>query len=409
MSAAKFYYVSAATGKEAEGELTLDDYEKATSTDMTVSGYLAKKYPDCDTRFGDVLTQGSLNLGIHVRGDPKRGILASTVGDVMTGTPRPSGLQLANGSTIVSPSTQGTTPATRIFFPEVIMRLMNEALVSDYGPEDAIWASMISETELIPTEMFTQPLINVTAPRSERSQAIAQNALPRQLVSITSSQYSKSITTTSIGLQISEQAQRNTALNLVSTILLQQAQGERFLKLWEDINAVVAGNLDTAQAALSVTAASGYDAAATGGVMTQKAWMKSLFDPTRKVSYDSCLGVIDTFLAIQKRIDRPVMFDPRTTGGSTGSSGNYGWNVEPNILNTAVDIPKAMVVPDGTIPASQILLFDSRFALRRVVNTSAQYSAIQDLVLQRASVMRFDAGEMTYRLLDEAFKLVSFA
>jgi hypothetical protein len=410
MNEVKFFYVSSAGGDvKKEGEITLHDYENASNTGMSLSSYLAHKYPDADPYYGDVFTQACLNLGVHAKPNAKRGILASTVYDVMSGVQRPSGLQLASGSTVVAPSTQGTTPATRLFFPETVMRLMNEALVEDYGVEAAVWARMISETDVIQTEMFTQPQIDVTAPRDERSQPIAQNTMPRQLVSITASQYSKSIITTSIGLQISEQAQRNTALNLVSTILLQQAQGERYAKLWEDINDVVAGNTDAGQAALTAVNASTYDAAATGGVMTQTAWLKALYDPTRKVSYDSMLCDLDAFLAVQKRTDRPVIFDPRTTGGNAGDLGNYGLNVEPNVLNWAVGVPNAMVVPTGTIPADQILLFDSRYALRRVVNASAQYSAIQDLVLQRSTAMRFDAGELTYRLMDEAFKLLDFS
>jgi len=409
MSKAKFFFISAATGKPEEGEVTLQDYENAGATGMTLSGYMTEKYPQADTRFGDVFTQASLNLGIHVKSDPTRGITASTVGDLMSGQPRASGLQLANGSTIVSPSTQGTTPATRLFFPETVMRLMNSALTEDYGPEGDIWSRMISETELIPTEMFTQPQIDVTAPRAERSQPIAQNTMPRQLVSITSSQYSKSIITTSIGLQISEQAQRNTTMNLVSTILLQQAQGERFAKLWEDINYVVAGNVDAGMAALTPVLGTAYDSAATSGVMTQKAWLYSVYDPTRKVAYDSMLCDMATFLAIEGRLNRPVVVDARTSGANVGNLGTHGLNVEPNVLNVTLGIPNVMIVPDGTIPASQFLLFDSRYALRRVVNTSAQYSAIQELVLQRASAMRFDAGELTYRLLDEAFKVVDFS
>ena len=405
----RFFYISAASQGPKEGVLCLKDYQDAIKTGMSLSAYMNRKYPDCDTRFGDVFTQGSLNHGIYSKADPSRGEMASTVGDLMTGEARPSGLRLASGSTIVSPSQQGTTPATRIFFPETVMRLMNSSLIEDYGPEGQMWDRMISETENIPTEQFTQPQINVTAPRAERSQPIAQNTMPRALVSITSSQYSKSIITNSIGLQISEQAQRNSSVDLISTILLQQSQGERFARLWEDINDVVAGDTDKGMAALAATLGSTYDAAATGGTMTQTAWMKALYDPTRKVIYDSIICDIDAMLALQKRTDRPVMFDPRTSGGNVGNSGNYGWNVEPNMLNVIVGVPNAMVVPAGTVAASHLLMFDSRYALRRVRNTSAAYSAIEQMVMQRSTVMRFDFGEMTYRLLDEAFKYLDFS
>lgn len=406
---AKFNYISKATGKEAEGTLTMQDYKNATDSGMRVSGYLAKKYPDADTRFGDVFAQGQRNLGIHVKSDPSKGILASSVGDILDGVVRPSGLQLASGATIMAPSQQGTTPATRIFYPETVMRIAEEYLIEDYGPEQSAWASMISGTETIQTEQFTQPQIDITAPRAERSQPIAQNALPRAMISITSSQYSKYILTTSIGLQISDQAQRNSSIDLVTVPLRMQMEGEANAKLWEDMGYVVSGNTDAGQAALSATAATGYDSAATGGVMTQKAWMSVLTDPDRKVSYDSMLCDSDTLLAVQKRLDRPVMFDPRTSGGNVGNLGSYGFNVEPVVLNIAHSVPQTLVVPDGIVPVSNLLLFDSRYGLRRVVNASASYTAMEQAILQRSSFFRFDAGALTYRLMDEAFLLLDFS
>ena len=404
---AKFTYMTEAGSKE--GQLALEDYKLAARHGMSTSQYINHKYSDADPKYGSAFHQGMMSLGIHVMADPARGIQPTMVQDILEGNVVPTGIQAANGQTLTAPGTQGTTPATRIFFPEVVLELIQSALIEDYGPELQAWNRMISGTDRIPTEMFTQPTIDVTAPRSERSQAIAQNALPRTMIGITAAQSSKNIITNSIGLQISDQAQLRATIDLVSTILLSQAEGERFARLWEDIANIISGNDDAGQAALSATAASTYDAAATGGTMTQKAWLKALYDPTRKVSYDSMLCTLDTFLAIQDRTNRPVIFDPRTSGANVGDLGNYGLNVEPNVLNWSVGVPNCLIVPDGTVAASNVLLFDSRYAMRRAVNTSAEYAAVEQMVLQRSTAMRFDFGELTYRLRDEAFKLLDFS
>jgi hypothetical protein len=409
MSKAIFSYQSAATGKVEQGELNLEDYRTAQKLNMTVSGFINSKYSDADPKFGSAFHQGQKSLGIHVAAEPERGILPSMIGDILDGTvtQRLAGDQLAAGGIIVAPSTQGTTPASRVFFPETVLATMNAALLEDYNPELQIWSRMISNREFIATEMFTQPLIDVTAPRSETASRSAQNTLPKQLISITTSQSSKSVATDSIGLQISEQAQARSTIDLVVTILTQQAEGARFAQLWSDISNVVTGNADVGQSAISATGfKSTYDSTAGATEVTQKGWLKMLYDPTRKVSYDSIITTLDTFLAIQNRSGRPLVYDPTTSGPNAGALGVYGLDVNPNLLNWSVGVPNVMLVPDGTIAANQMLVFDSRFFLREVINTSAAYSATEKMVLQRSDFFRFDTGRMMYRLLEEAGKLV---
>lgn len=406
MSVAKFKYINT-SGNVREGELRLEDYRTAEQAGMQTAALVNARFPDADPRYGTAFQQGMQSLGIFVKGDPTRGILPTTIREMLDGTAHAkfAGEQTSIGATIIAPSQQGTTPATRVFFPEVILQTMNEVLLEDYSPEMQIWRRMISATETIPTAMFTQPLINVTAPRAERSAPISQNALPRTLISITTSQYSKSIQTTSIGLQISAEAEALSSIDLVTTILAQQAEGERFAKLWEDIGYVVAGNTDAGQAALTPATVSG----ATSGAWTQTAWLTALYDPTRKVSYDSMICDLNAYLAIQNRTGRPQVLDATSTGPIVGNLGNYGLDVGMNLLNWSVGIPNVMLVPTGTIAADHVLLFDSRFALRQVVNSSAAYSATEEMVMQRSRVFRFDTGSMLYRLRDEAFQYVDFS
>ena len=124
---AKFFYQTESEKKE--GVFSLQDYQEAANWNLTPSQYLNAKYSDADQdRFGTAFDQGMQSLGIRTKADPSKGIRVSTVGEILSGRTLPTGLQAANGSTLVSPGTQGTTPATRIFFPEVVMTLMNSAL-----------------------------------------------------------------------------------------------------------------------------------------------------------------------------------------------------------------------------------------------------------------------------------------
>lgn len=406
---AKFKYINTA-GTPVEGEFQLEDYRRAKENGMTLTQLVNARYPDADTaKFGTAFEQGLQNTGIYTKAVPERGITVSKMGDMLDGTVlerRMAGEGLASGGGIVSPSTQGTTPASRLFFPEVVLNQMNEVLQDDYSLEEQVWSSMIGNKENIPTEMFTQPLINIEAPKAEDSAPISQNSLPKTLVSVTSSQYSKSIITNAVGLQISDQAIQNASIDLVGTIFAQQVRGESMRNMWSDIANIVSGNVDSGDAALTPDGFKAtYDSAAAANSVTQKGWIKYLYDPSRTISIDSILCTIDTYLAIQGRAGRPVIFDANTTGTNAGNLGTYGLNVEPNLLNVSVGVPNVMIVPATAIAENVIVGFDSRFALRQVTNVNASYSATERMVLQRSNFFRVDWGRMTYRLFDSAFSV----
>lgn len=408
MSKATFKYMNGA-GNVSDGEFHLEDYRTASQYGMSAKQYLNAKYPDADARnYGTAFDQAIQNLGIYTKPDPAHGIRVSKVSDILDGKVterRMAGEGLSSGGGIVSPSQQGTTPSSRLFFPEVVMTLIDEVLSDDYSTEEAAWANMVGSKESIDQEQYTQPMINVEAPKAERSAPMSQNALPKTMVSITSSEYSKSIATNSIGLQISDQAIQRASIDLIGLIFAQQAKAERLDIMWSDISKMLNGNLDTGEAAITPDAFTTYDAGAGAGEVTQTGWVKYLYDPSRTVTIDSIICDIDTYLAIQNRTGRPVIYDPNTTGTNTGNLGNYGINSEPNLLNVSLGVPNVMVVPTSVLGANIIMGFDSRYAIREVTNVSASYTATEQMVLQRSNFFRVDWGKMAHRLYDSAFKI----
>jgi hypothetical protein len=52
---------------------------------------------------------------------------------------------------------------------------------------------------------------------------------------------------------------------------------------------------------------------------------------------------------------------------------------------------------------------DARYGIHRVSSLSAQYSAVEEFALRRATALRVDSGEMVYRLFDEAFEVLTYA
>ena len=412
MSAGKFTYRNSA-GNFVEGEISLQDYETAANLGVRTSQVINAKYPDADRTLGTAWEQGKKSVGIYEKGNKDLGIKPPTVRDVMNGEcMRQGGLLQMAGGVIVAPSVPvgGSTPASRLFLPELMLEMVEENLQADYGPEMELFERLIADDLSIAGPVYTQPVINTEEPGLHDARPIAQNSLPRNLVSITASQSSRSVPVEAFGLQIADQATQLASIPLVSIILRKQMEGARLRMLWRDLSALVSGNIDAGETALTPVSVSTFDSAAGGGTLTQKAMLKILYQPDRIHRYDAVICTLDDYMAIQNRTGRPLMFDPSTTN-NVGNAGTYGLDVTVSSpANFAqLGVPLVFVVPDGLWAANQLLFLDTRYALRRVTNALASYAASENLVLQRSSFVRFDVGQIIHRLYSDAFLLVDYS
>jgi hypothetical protein len=407
------------SGNIKEGYMDLNDYRLAAEHNMKASALVNARHSDADRNFGSAFEQGMRYLGIFPKGDPAYGVQKTTIKQILDGTcmQMASGFQLAGGM-IVSPKAPvgGSTPATRLFFPEIVLNFIEEELRADYGLEESAWNRMFAMNTSIQSEVWTQPLIKTTAPGEQDMRPIAQNTLPTNMVSITASQYSQALGAISIGLQISEQAQRDATVDLVGIIVREQAMGQRMRHLWRDLGRVVTGNPDASDNALAqqgpltpVVFKDTFDPTAPEGSITHAGYIKMLWDPSRIYNWNMMIGPLESYLAIERRLGRPLMIDANTSGVNVGDAGTYGIDPgNPQLINFGTSRPSYLIVPDGVVPANTLVMFDSRYALARVTNVSANYSAVEQQVLQRASFFRFDLSEFVYRFREEALQWIDF-
>ena len=402
------------SGNIQTGYMTLEDYRLASDHNMRAAAVVNARHSDADPNFGSAFEQGMKYLGIFPKGDRKYGIMPTTIKAIMDGTctQQLSGFQLAGGATIVSPKgpIDGSTPASRLFFPEVVLGLVSSELEADYGAEETAWNSMIAVSSSITSEVWTQPVINTTAPQAQDMRPIGQNQMPANMVSITAAQTSKALGAISIGLQISDQAMRDASLDLVSIIVREQAMGQRMRNLWRNLNTVITGNSDAGETAITPTDFTDYDSTAGAGEITHSGYLKMLWSPDRIYSFDVMYGPLESYLAIEKRTGRPLAYDPNTGSVNLGNEGSYGLNPgNPTLMNFGTSTPRYLIVPDGVVPANQLVLIDSRYAIGRVSNVSANYQATEAQVMSRSNVFRFDMSEFHYRLREEAIKVIDFS
>ena len=372
------------------------EYLDASEVGLTLSQYLTQRYGQ-DTneeKYGSVVGQFMQSAGMFLGEDYATGLKPPTMKAVISDGIQISAITRNDGS-------DNHSPSGRLLFPEIIMRTIESELRTSHDDFLNGWESMIAQTSSINGQKFDQPIINVKAPEAQAANPIAQLAEPDALVSITVSDVSRTITTKSIGLIISDQAQQATTLDLVSLILSAHARGERVRNVEEHINGIVAGDVDRGSTALPTFQADTLDSGITvAGTLSHNAWLKYLRANYRKMSINRIICDLDTALAIEARSGKPTRDTVIYPEGS-----NFPTNM--TVDNLSITAPQVLIVDDGVVGANTIVGLDSRYAIRRVINAQASYSAIEQYLMRRASAFRIDYGEFSHRLYDDAFSVMT--
>lgn len=372
------------------------EYLAAGEQGLTLSQYLTRKHGDKtdEAKYGSVVGQFMASAGMFLGEDYATGIRPPTMKAVIN-----DGIQIS--AITRNDGTNNTTPSGRLLFPEIIMRTIESQLRESNDDFLAGWERMIAQTTSINGQKFEQPVINVTAPEGQSANPISQLAPPDALVSITVSDYSRTITTKSIGLMISDQAQQATTLDLVSLILSAHARGERVRNVEEHIAGIVAGDTDRGMSALPTFTAKSLDSSlSTAGTLSHKAWIKYLRQNYRKMNLNRIITTLDVAMAIEARSGKPVD-STRFVGEGTS------FGVDMTVDNLGITSPPVLIVDDGVIAANTIVGLDNRYAIRRVINAQASYSAIEQYLMRRATAFRIDYGEYSHRLYDDAFSVMT--
>lgn len=393
---ADLIYIDAAGDKQAL-DLSLDTYRRAGEAGLSVPQYLAAEFPTNVEKYGSAFEQALEQCGVFVRGNADAGIRSSTVQDVLN--TRSAGAITIEG-----------TPASRILFPAAVLAAIENRLragVEGEGSTADAFDMMVAFDDSVSGERFERPVIDLSGAEVARSKPTAQMAMPPTMMGITASDVSRTIPTWAIGIEISEQAQRAWTLDLLSLVVARQAAVERMERAEGYVMSLLNGDADLGEVALSsivgkvVTAAS-LDAAAASGI-TQKAWLAWLSrNPTKRV-ITTIITDLAGAMAIEQRAGRPQSSD-NLNGVSQRLDTKF------RVLNaqwpTEVEI---YITNNPAWPAKTVVGFDKRYGIHRVKSLTAQYQAVEQFVLKRSTAMRFDNGELVYRLFDEAFEVLTYA
>ena len=383
----KFKFLETAKGSPHEIELSIEDYRAAGQEALTPTEYINRKYPTDDS-VPTAFEQACARSGLFLSSDKKIGITPPKIGDVFEGK------SMMGGITKNDPGSP-LTPASRLLYPEFVANsIFSEMEETDGGLAGAL-NGVIATTTRVNGARVDRAVIDVTAPKNQDGSPPGQLALPDQLMTITTSDKQHHIPSTSIGMEISDEAARNVAIDVADIALRFHLKYSGMRRLEANIAALVQGDTDTGEAAVSLVNASTYDANVNGtSVMTQLAWLKFQATNQRIASFNTAFCDVETLDAIDSRVNKPTI--------DTAELINQ-MNVGFNVLNLTLRNMNVIVLPDGVIPANSFVAFDPSYALQKFINVSASYRAVEEFVMRRGSGLRFDIGETIVKMQPKAF------
>lgn len=388
--------------KDAQGnpqalDLSVQTYREAANVGLTLPEFLAAKYPTNAEKQGSVFEQALEQTGVFVYGSKEDGINATRLHDLMS--PREANAVTRDG-----------TPVSRLLAPAIVLGALENRLragVEGMSATAEAFDKMVAFDDSINGDRWERLRIDFSNAEKNKPMPVAQLAMPPVMMLITTSEQSRRIPSWGLGVEISDQAQKAMTIDLLALTLERQAIVQRNQRAEDYVLGLLNGDIDTGDVPLSsisgkvVTAAS-LDAAAAS-VMTQKAWVSWLSRNPTVRRIDTVITNLAGAMAIEGRAGRPTSSD--NINGVT-----QRFNTTFNVLNNQWPSEvKLYITNNPEWPANTIVGFDSRFGIHRVRSLTAQYEATEQFVLKRSTAMRFDDGEVVYRLFDEAFEVLTYA
>lgn len=398
-----------AKGEIHQVSLEASLYREAHDANLSVPAFLNRKYGgQVSANDGSVFHQLCASQGVYL---PKKNDLqlrAATVDDILSGR---AALQFEAAGVQERNSDYGGTQS-RILFPAAVVDMIENSLQRDLTTDTTLFDKMVALNLGVASDTFEQPIINYSTlngpdgtTNRAKAQRIAQLAEPAAMASFTTSQTPRRLPTWSIGAEFSQQALRNTTLDLVALSLARFMAVEKDGRVYEMLSALWSGDPDmNDSAAITAVTSSTLNGSATSGTLTHKAWLKWLYRnrKTRRISHIIC--DLDTYLKIEGRTGRP---------GSIGVLDPTLPKIDPQAtaLNPYVDNVQVMLVEaaadGGPVPANTVWGVDARFGIVKVSNTQAAYTAAETFALKRAEAFRIDWSETAYRQFDGAFDVLT--
>jgi len=395
------------TGAQQQVEISAEElFQGPAKANLTPAAYLNRKFADADMSIGPAFKQMQASLGICSPGaDNPFGLASVSMANLLDGT----GGFGANTQQNTSPF--GTS--SRAFTIISVIDAVESAMAKDRTTDINNFYSMVGPRLTINSEHFEQPIVDygtVGGPETAKAQRAVQGANPPKIAFFKTADRVRRLGSWTIGCEWTQQALRATTLDFVTMTLNRYLSVERDERAYRYISDLFNGNGDMIVGAVSAVTTTSLDAAATGGVVTHKAWLSWLARNRkyRKITHVVCS--LATYLKIEGRTGRPGLsaYDPRLPTIDphlVSPTQTFGGDVSWVIVDAAAD--------GGPVPDNTVYGVDATSAITLVTNSNAAYSAVESFAIRRTEMLRIDWSEECFRTFGDtdlrAFDVLTIA
>lgn len=394
------FFIDKNTGQPQHVEMTADVYKAAMDAGLTVPNYINRTYAAADSAHGSAFAQLCASEGLALPGVNNFGFRAATLADILDGKAGMQAAGISNNGDRGSPFGS----AARVLAPAAVIQLTEDILARDRDTDSAVYSQMISQEISIPSENFIQPVVSYQTtggPEQAKPQRAAEFSQPGNLLRLSTAERIRTLPTFSMGIEFSDKAKNALTIDVLAMSIARYMKVESDGRVYSGLSALFSGDNDLVTGAISAVTTTSLDAAATGGVITHKSWVKFLARNRKYRRITHVICDIDTYLKIEGRTGRPgtVAFDPRLSVidpqavAANQQNIGFGNDVEFFIVDAATD--------GGPVPANTVWALDAGKAITRVRNSSADYSASEAFALRRSTAMRWDYSEAVYRSMGD--------
>lgn len=399
-------------GERVDVPLQATIYAEAKAAKKSVPQLINSLYSkDIDISKGSAFAQLCASEGIittpAANANPF-GIRGATIADIVGGN---SGV----GAATTNVEQRGTPFGTgsRTLFPAALIAYIEAQVNVDRKTDTVMFESMVAQSLSIGGDVFEQPIINYNNPngaQSAKHQRIAQLAPTPTMLAITTSDKFRRLPTYGMGIEMSQQAMKASTIDTLAFTVQRYLQVEKDQRVYNFLSSLWTGDNDMVTGAVPVVTASSLDAAATGGVLTHKAWMKFLARNRKKRRITHVIGDIDAYLAMESRTGRPGLsaYDSRLSTIDSQvnlQNSNFAQDVKFFLVESAAN--------GGPVPANTIWACDASQAITQVTNTEAEYTAVEAFISRRSELMIMHWSSEVFRFFGDTeltpFDALTFA
>lgn len=343
---------------------------------------------------GTVMQQVAYQMGIAP---------SSTLADATSG----AGYRGPEGAQAASVGGDGSVVG-RLVTQAVLFQAIENHLRDDLTGYSRMLADNAAIKRSITSTRWETPVLNFKRPANSRPQPIAQLSEPARMLTLTTSMKANAIMGDSIGIEYSHEVAKNVTIDVISLSLKRQAEESAAARAMYQIMSLLQGDVDYQMPALSTVIpggaaqASSLDAAATGGVLTQTAWIKWLWRNNLRRVINTVVTDLDGALAIENRVGRPKTETEKINSNridTLESVLNPRWPDRVNVI----------ITQDPSWPAGTIVGLDNRFGYNHITSTAIDYQAVEEDLIRKGTRMRFDTGSAVERYMNDAWDMLVLA